>query len=419
MNTSIGRRRLRVAWINDFPFEWLPDVPEPFKALPRGHPLSWQRVLLQEFEKEPSLELHVCFLRKNLQKDYCIERNGVTFHARKVLPKTRTTTLHWVDTMLMKPLLRRIQPEVVHAWGSEGGAALVAKRLGWPYLVTIQGLLSWYRQLIPLTLQNRILAHLETRSLVRAPLVTTESRAAVQHLHEEIPHLHVLQAEHAPDWMFHRLERKPQTDPLRFLFVGHIGHRKGVDLILSALDQLKDSFAFELMMIGNLEPDTKDYIQARVSSEVSRRMTVRANVPPEAVAQELARATMLLFPTRADTSPNAVKEAVVAGVPVVGSDVGGIPDYVIPDRNGFIFKSGDLDGFVAAIRRAVAHPLFSVGKVDTPTLSEMREYLSPRRMAERFLEAYQMVAGSERGIEVRPDRAGDRPAVPQSASNPR
>jgi glycosyltransferase involved in cell wall biosynthesis len=395
VSTPTGRRRLRVAWINDFPFEWLSDVPEPFKTLPKGHPLSWQRVLLQEFENEPSLELHVCFLRKRIQQDYCLERNGVTFHARKVLPRTRATSLHWVDTALIKPILRRIQPDVVHAWGTEGGAALVAKRSGWPYLVTIQGLLRWYRQLIPMPLQYGMLAHLESWSLKRAPLVTTESRAAVQFLHNEIPNLRVFQAEHAPDWLFHRLQRKPQMDPIRFLFVGHIGHRKGVDLILSALDQLKDSFAFELVMIGNLEPDTKDYIEARVSTEVSKRMTVRANLPPDAVAQELARATMLLFPTRADTSPNAVKEAVVAGVPVVGSDIGGIPDYVVPDRNGFIFHSGNLDGFIAAIRRAVAHPLFRKGEVDPVTLNEMREYLSPSRMAERFLEAYQTVAADK------------------------
>jgi glycosyltransferase involved in cell wall biosynthesis len=392
VSTAIVGSPLKVAWITDFPFEWLPDVPEPFRSLPRWHPLSWQRVLLQEFEKVPSLDLHVCFLRKQIQKDYCIERNGITFHARRILPRMRAITVHWMDTIVLKQVLREIQPDLVHAWGTEGGAALVAKRLGLPHLVTIQGLLSWYRQLIPLTLRDQFLARLELGLLAKALLVTTESRAAVEYLNKEIPQVRVLQAEHAPDWLFHRLERKPQTDPLRFVFVGHIGYRKGVDLLLAALDRLKGSLDFELVIIGTVTPQTKDYIQARTSEELSKRLIIKQNLPPEGVAQELARATMMLFPTRADTSPNAVKEAVVAGVPVVGSALGGIPDYVFPGRNGFLFPSGDLDSFVSAIRHALEHPLFRTGQVDPTTLAEVREYLSPTRMAARFLEAYQIVS---------------------------
>ena len=97
---------------------------------------------------------------------------------------------------------------------------------------------------------------------------------------------------------------------------------------------------------------------------------------------------MLLLPTRADTSPNAVKEAVVAGVPVVASNVGGIPDYVTHGENGFLFESGDLAEFVAMIKAAAAHPLFSRGEVSPSSLALNRDYLSPTRMAQRFLDAY-------------------------------
>jgi hypothetical protein len=46
--------RLTVAWISDFPVEWLPDIPEPLRALPRHHPATWPLVLLSEFEKNQS-----------------------------------------------------------------------------------------------------------------------------------------------------------------------------------------------------------------------------------------------------------------------------------------------------------------------------------------------------------------------------
>jgi len=41
----------------------------------------------------------------------------------------RAATLHWVDTLLIRRALRQIQPDLVHAWGNERGAALVATRL--------------------------------------------------------------------------------------------------------------------------------------------------------------------------------------------------------------------------------------------------------------------------------------------------
>ncbi|HUA68267.1 MAG TPA: hypothetical protein VMA13_06940 [Candidatus Saccharimonadales bacterium] len=40
---------LTVAWISQFPVEWLPDAPESVRRLPREHPSSWQRVLLGQF----------------------------------------------------------------------------------------------------------------------------------------------------------------------------------------------------------------------------------------------------------------------------------------------------------------------------------------------------------------------------------
>ena len=70
----------------------------------------------------------------------------------------------------------------------------------------------------------------------------------------------------------------------------------------------------------------------------------------------------------------------MAGVPVVASAVGGIPDYVIPGENGILFDSGDLDGCVRSIREACAHPLFGQGQVNPDTLTRMRAYLSPETM---------------------------------------
>jgi glycosyltransferase involved in cell wall biosynthesis len=382
---------LTVAWISDFPIEWLPDIPESLRSLPRQHPSTWMAVLLAEFEKNPLLRIHVIVLRKNIPRSFSFERNGVTFHLLKYRGGTRGPTLFWLDTLLIRRVLRQIKPDLVHAWGSERGAGLVASRLQHPFLMTVQGLLSWYLEVIPSAGYPKFSAWIERMTLSRVRQVSTESRFAAAWLQERHPHLAVHQIEHASNWIFHQVQRQPGSSPVRFLTTADLSYRKGADLLLVALNELALELPFEVLLIGGLDKPFIAPILAGLSPELRQRITFKSGLSPAEVALELSRATVFLFPTRADTSPNSVKEAVVAGVPVVASRVGAIPDYVVPGENGFLFTSGNQAEFVAAIRAALGHPLLSRGLVPPASLAESREYLSPARMAQCFFSIYQIV----------------------------
>lgn len=387
-------RPIKVAWFSYFPVEWLPGVPEEVARLPRQHAASWQRVLLNELETDPTLKLHIVVLRKQFPRNLTFERNGVTFHLVKTLGGTRAPSLFWADTILIGRVLREVKPDVVHAWGTEHGAALVANRLGYPRVATVQGLFTWYVRAALKDWHSRLAARLEDYTLGsrKTQCVTTEARFSINYLRQRYPRLHVEQVEHAPDPVFHGLERRPQSTPLRFIFVGAFEHRKGADILMRALDALRGEIPFEIVVIGKARPDYMAELRSRVSPEVWRRVSFRQNLTHLDVANELSAATMMLCPTRADVSPNAVKEAVVAGLPVVATNVGGIPDYVFPDKNGFLCESEDLAGFIEAIRRACRHPLFAEGRVDDATLQQVREYLSPKLMAHKFRDIYRRLA---------------------------
>jgi glycosyltransferase involved in cell wall biosynthesis len=271
--------------------------------------------------------------------------------------------------------------------GNEKGAGFVAGKLGYPYVMTVQGLLGWYKQLVPLTPYEKLIERLERLSLRRAPVVTTESAFAMDYLRQRYPKLRLEQAEHAPNRSFAQVRRRPQTNPIHFISVGTLGFRKGTDLLFQAMAELAPEMPFRLTMVTSAATQPEQWLSS-LPAAYRDRVVFRHNILPNEVAAELAEPTVLLLPTRADTSPNAVKEAVVAGLPVVASRVGGIPDYVFPDRNGLLFQPGDLADFVRAIRAACAHPLFSRGAVEDETLQKMRDYLSPERMAANFLRAY-------------------------------
>lgn len=380
---------LTVAWISDFPIEWLPDIPAALRHLPRRHPATWAMVLLEELQRDPNLKVHVILMRGRIERDITFEQNGVTFHVLKANPKLRLASFFWMDTWKIRRVCQQIRPDLVHAWGSEKGASLIAARLPYPYVMTIQGLFAWYKQRMKLPPYDRFVEIVERRSLKRARVVTTESTFAVKFLRDRYPALQIHQAEHAPNQAFHQLQRRPQTKPLRFIAVGGMGSRKGTDLILAALERLRPELDYTMTFVTNPNPGYVAALQQQVSPATWQRMEFKFHLLPHEVAHELETATILLMPTRADTSPNAVKEAVVAGLPVVAAEIGGIPDYVVPGKNGLLFPVGDLEAFIQAVCAASAHPLFSRGEVEPETLQREREYLSPALMAKKFLAAYE------------------------------
>ncbi len=386
----MAEKPLTVAWISDFPVEWLPDLPEALRCSRRRHPATWQMALLPEFERNPAVRVHVILLRREVERALEFERNGTVFHILKGHPWVRLGSFFWADTLLIRRVCRRIRPDLVHAWGMEKAAPLVAHRLGLPYVMTVQGLFGWYRCQVPLSRYDRFIARLEPLCLRRAPVVTAESNYAVSYLKARYPGIRIQQAEHAPSRGFFEVRRRPQLDPLRLVSVGTLGYRKGTDLLFQGLDRIRQELDFSLEVISGPNPEYLAGIRPTVSGALWDRVRFKEHILPGEVANELETAALTLLPTRADVSPNAVKESVVAGVPVVAAGTGGVPDYVLPGKNGLLFAPGDLDGFVAALRAAARHPLFGRGQVDAAALAQSRDYLSAARMAGNFLAAYRL-----------------------------
>jgi glycosyltransferase involved in cell wall biosynthesis len=383
-----GKAPLKVAWITYFPIEWLTDLPPALQGLPRLHPATWQRVLWQEFQKDESLELHIVVLRKSFPTSMRFRRGNTTFHCVKTIAGTRGPTLFWFDTILVNRVLKTIQPDLVHAWGSEYGAAAIAGRLRFPALVTMQGILTWLGEVVELSPSLKLSRFAEPGSLRKAHVVTCESSFAMKYLKERYPHLRLLQVEHAPSPAFSDVLRNPQSKPLRIMCVGAFDASKGANVAIEALAGLVNEFDFEVLWIGSRNRELEDELTRKVGTAIWERITFRQQVPSSEIAQELARTTIFLHAALADNSPNAVKEAVVAGVPVVATRTGGIPDYIVAGKNGFLFESGNAEDCRQKLKAAMTDGMFGQGRVDAATLQQMRSYLAANTMAQKFREAY-------------------------------
>lgn len=382
-------RKFKIAWFVYFPVEWLSDLPKSLHALPKWHPASWQRVLWEQLNTRNDLDLHVFVLRSQFPCSVVFQHGNTTFHCLKTPGGLRAASLFWLDTLLLRREFKRLQPDLIHAWGTENAAALIASRLPYPALVTMQGILTWIGQMTASSSKYfKLVRFLEPISLRRARMLTTESRFGANYLHDHYPHLGIHQIEHATARVFHEITREPQSKPLRVLTVCKLGYAKGGDLLLRALNSLMNEVPFELVVIGGEDRSMTDDLRKTLHPDLWKRIQFLNNLTAAEVADQMSKATLLVHPTRADTSPNSVKEAAVSGLPVIASNIGGIPDYIVHGRNGLLFPPGDLEALTGRIREAIQHPVFGAGKVDEAVHASVRAYLSPQRMGELFWNAY-------------------------------
>lgn len=96
---------------------------------------------------------------------------------------------------------------------------------------------------------------------------------------------------------------------------------------------------------------------------------------------------ILVLPSTVDGRPIVVLEALAAGVPVVASDVGGLPELVLPGVNGFLCKPQHYAGFAEVVGRIVE---------DRELLAKLKH--GARRFAEENLGANAMVRAYENAL---------------------
>jgi glycosyltransferase involved in cell wall biosynthesis len=136
---------------------------------------------------------------------------------------------------------------------------------------------------------------------------------------------------------------QPAAKGMNLLFVGRVERVKGIEDALQAFAIIHREIPSVRLLVAGRGSDT--YVTAMRT--YSRILGISNHVEwlGQRTAVELAglyaQCSLLLHPTHIDNSPNSVAEAMAAGLPVVASNVGGIPSMVDDGVNGKLVKSGD------------------------------------------------------------------------------
>ncbi len=148
--------------------------------------------------------------------------------------------------------------------------------------------------------------------------------------------------------------RGPRGDTLMLLAVGALVPRKGYDVLLAAMRELKE-LPWRLTIVGahDRSPATvKDIEAAIAASNLSGRVDLAGVVPPERLAALYAEADLFVLPSRFEGYGMAFAEAIAHGVPVIGTTAGAIPETV-PPGTGILVPPDDVAALAMVLRRLI------------------------------------------------------------------
>jgi glycosyltransferase involved in cell wall biosynthesis len=179
----------------------------------------------------------------------------------------------------------------------------------------------------------------------------------------------------------------------RWLFVGWVMPAKGIRELLEAVAAVGGA---NLTIAG--PPVTQDRIDgaALLESECRRLAIVdRVRHVPEASHDDVRRLyrehDIFVFPSHREGFPNVVLEAMEAGMPVVASSVGAIPEMVRDGQEGFLTPVGDVAGLVTALRRYREDPTLAV-RHGAAGRQRVLECFTVDRVAAQWYSLYSRVA---------------------------
>lgn len=131
------------------------------------------------------------------------------------------------------------------------------------------------------------------------------------------------------------------SEPANLLYVGRLAGEKGLYDLIDAVDELrKDGYSVFLHIVGD-GPEAEG-LQKRVADvSLEERVIFHGFVPRgESLWSKYDEADLFVLPSYTEGFPRVVGEAMARGLPVVTTDVGGIPDLIDNGDNGILVEPG-------------------------------------------------------------------------------
>lgn len=185
--------------------------------------------------------------------------------------------------------------------------------------------------------------------------------------------------------------KQHESATVRIVFLGRLDPTKGVDLLVSAIRNLPNT-AIQLDIYGIDQSGGQNPYLQKIKNLAAgdTRIVFKPPAPSDQVINLLREYDLLAVPSRwLETGPLVVLEAFAAGIPVIGSNLGGIAEWVQDGVNGMLVETTSVEAWCQALNQIWN---------DRAQLSKMTTNVKPPRsmteVAGEMVDLYkQIIAG--------------------------
>ena len=135
----------------------------------------------------------------------------------------------------------------------------------------------------------------------------------------------------------------PDSDNVSIVYIGQLVRRKGIDILLNAMAPLWPRFPGMRLRLVGVGPELASIVAKVQRDRLEGRVVLEGARSSSHIHELLARASLLILPSRWDGWGLVISEALSAGVPVIASDRCGAADLIVHGVNGYIFRSEDVE----------------------------------------------------------------------------
>jgi glycosyltransferase involved in cell wall biosynthesis len=160
---------------------------------------------------------------------------------------------------------------------------------------------------------------------------------------------------------FQDLPRDPSNGYMRFTFVGNFAVHKGVEVLLKALKLIPSKDKVRINLVGDGTEKNK-YLQYIEDKKLIPYVKLWGKVENSRIEEVYRETDVLVLPSIwPENQPVSITEAMAASIPVIGSDIGGIPELVRDGKTGYVFEPSNAGELANKMLEFVQSP----GKVAT------------------------------------------------------
>lgn len=175
----------------------------------------------------------------------------------------------------------------------------------------------------------------------------------------------------------------PQGEPGdAFVYLGRLVPEKGVDTLIRAAARAR--VKLRIVGTGPEEPALR-----RLAAELGGDIDFAGYLSGKHLEAAIAAARAVVVPSEwYENAPLSVLEASALARPVIGADIGGIPELIRPEETGFVFQSGNVEALAEVLARVQALPLATLARLGQAGRQWMRSEFSPAAYRDRMLSIY-------------------------------